>query len=190
MSILGLATKLLDFEKMNTLLQKQLVTQLSKDTVAKIAPEELLTFRVTKEEYFKNPDKTLQGKAESDDMIGFGAGGAELFITPIILDVAATVIVPFVLGITTTAFQEQCKDAVKGESWNLINKFFKFIKGLFEQSQEPKEETTQAIPSLTVEQVEQLTQLAFERASQLELDGVAAMKLARTLVEILLEDKT
>ena len=170
---------------MNNSLQNQLTTQLSRDTVAQIAPDELLIFQVTSDEYFKNPEKTLKGQAEGDDMIGFGGGGVELFLTPIVLEVAATVVVPFLLEIakeTKEAFKEQFKDTVKQKSSNLFSKFIKFVKALFQPPQPPAEPAIQKIPSLTIEQVEQLTKLAFESAHQLGLDGVAAMKLAEALV--------
>ncbi len=171
---------------MKNSLQNRLVTQLSQDAVAQIAPDELLTFQVTSNEYFKNPEKTLKGEVEGDDMIGFGAGGAEFFLTPIVLEVAATAVVPCIMEIakeTKEAFKEQLKDTVKQESSNLFSKFIKFIKNFFKPPQPPAEPAIQKIPPLTVEQVEQLTKLAFERAQQLELDGVAAMKLAHALVD-------
>ncbi len=174
---------------MNNSLQNQLVTQLSRDAVAQIAPDELLIFQATSDEYFKNPEKTLKGQAGGDDMIGFGAGGAELFLTPILLEVAATVVVPFVLEITQEtkeALKEQFKDTVKQESSNLFSKVVQFMKNLFKPPPaNPPELAIQKIPPLTVEQVEQLTELAFERAQELELDGVAAMKLAHALVDSL-----
>ena len=77
---------------MATSTDKQLVTELGRDLISRIAPQEIPIFRANSEAYFKDPQKTLSTRSGKDEALGFGIGEAAAFLTPVVLAVITEII--------------------------------------------------------------------------------------------------
>ena len=62
--------------------QKQLITDVARDLVVKVAPHELPLFPATSQAYFENPEKVLEKQKSEDTMLGFGLEAGAVFLTP------------------------------------------------------------------------------------------------------------
>lgn len=154
---------------MSELDQNQLVADLARDLVAQMAPQEMPLFRANSVAYFKNPDKALQAKAGKDDTLGFGAGEAMTFLTPVVLAVM-TQVVQFIV--------DEIKKSAKGQGASLINDAVKQVFKKF-QPAVPQEKKT---PPLTPDQLAQVHKLAFEKGRILKLSEKQAQLLADSVV--------
>ncbi|MBS1249271.1 MAG: hypothetical protein MAG431_00847 [Chloroflexi bacterium] len=170
--------------------QNQLIADLSRDVVVEIAPHETPMFRATSEAYFDNPEKLLESQEGKDDMLGFGSATAATFMTPAVLAVATTV-VKFVVEHAKETFEEESEDLLS----DIVKKMFKKVRPAEEESQaeeksegEEESEPEPASPakekslSLTSEQLDMVSKLAFEQARQLRLSENTAELLAESLV--------
>jgi hypothetical protein len=77
---------------MDELSQEQLVEALAKDLVAQIAPQELPLFRATSQAYFQNSDRLFKGQEPKDEMLGFGVGESVTLLTPFILSILVEIV--------------------------------------------------------------------------------------------------
>jgi len=152
---------------MNDSVQKQLVVELGRDLVSKIAPQEMPLFQANSEAYFKDSQKVLRGQKGKDEMLGFGTGEVVTFLTPIVL-----VVMTEVVGFVT----EEVKKSIKAESSNLISEA---VKKMFKKFRTEEEKT---LPSLTSEQLEQVRKLAFDRARQLKFSEAQARLMADSVM--------
>lgn len=149
--------------------QKQLVSDVARDIVTQISPQELPMFRAVNEAYFKDPEKTLKGKTGKDEMLGFGVGEAVTFLTPIALEVTSEVVM---------YVAEEAKKTFKGESSGIASDI---VKKMFKKFR-PAEDKENKIPMLTDEQLLKVRRLAFEKACQLNLPEAHANLLADSMV--------
>jgi hypothetical protein len=86
---------------MGEVADQELVASIARETVTRVAPEELMLFAPTADAYFKDPGRV--GKPHgADDVLGFGGGAEMTFLTPIVLAVA-TEVVRFVIDEVTKA---------------------------------------------------------------------------------------
>jgi hypothetical protein len=145
----------------------QLVTTLSREALAEIAPQELPLFRATSEAYFKDPEKTLANRGAKDDPLGFGAGEAVVLLTPVVLAISADV-VKFLL--------EEVKKSAKDQSAAFIGEM---VKQMFKKVSPATKEKP---PALTPEQLAQVRQIAVKKARQLKLSDDRAKTLADAIV--------
>lgn len=150
----------------------QVITDLAREQVARIAPEELPLFQVTSEAFRKNPEKALKGQASRDEELGFGVEAGVVFLTPVALAVT-TEVVRFVAG--------EVRKSVEAESAGLIREFVKRLFDRFRPARQ-EEEQKKTLPSLTPEQATQVRHLAFEKARQLDLPEAQAGLLADSLI--------
>ncbi len=149
---------------------KDLITELARDVVSQIAPQELPLFRANSEAYFKDPEKVLQSQAAKDEMLGFGAGDAVVLLTPIVLATLDEV-VKFVV--------EEVKKSVQGEGAARIQQA---IKALFKKFRQPEADDKKKPAPLTPEQLVQVRRIAFNKARQLKLSEERAKLLADAVV--------
>lgn len=154
----------------------QLVTDLGRDLISQIAPQEIPIFRANSEAYFKDPQKTLSARVGKDEALGFGIGEAAAFLTPIALAVI-TEVVKFLA--------EEVKKSLATETSSVINEMVKKLFKRFHPAE--KKEASQA---LTKQQIEQIRQLSFAKARQLNLTEGQANLLADTLVASLVTAST
>ena len=146
----------------------QTVTEVARDLLAQLAPQEKALFRPISESYFKNPEKTLSDNQAKDEMLGFGAAEAVTLLTPVILAVSGDV-VKFLFA--------EAQKAMQSESSNLINETVKSWFGKFRQKDDKK-----SPPPLTAEQMEQVRKVAILKAKQLKLSEKNTKLLADAIV--------
>jgi hypothetical protein len=150
--------------------QAQLIAELSRDLVAQTAPQELPLFRPISEAYFKDPEKTLKREAGKDEMLGFGAGVAVTFLTPIVLAIM-TQVVSFLI--------EEIGKSLRSEGSSLTSDIVKRMFRKFRGGESPE---GKAPPALTPQQLAQVRELALEKAQQLNLPPNQAGLLADSIV--------
>lgn len=150
--------------------ERDLIAELAREQVTQLAPDELPLFRPTSDAYFKDPVGTLKPQAGADEMLGFGAGAALTFLTPIVLAVA-TEVVTFLIAEIGKSVKEQGKVAV-GE----------IVKSMFKRFRAPDAPVAAAIPRLSADQLAQVRKLAFDKARTLSLPDDRAALLADSLV--------
>ena len=146
----------------------QTVTEVARDLLAQLAPQEKALFRPISESYFKNPEKTLSDNQAKDEMLGFGSAEAVTLLTPVILAVSGDV-VKFLFA--------EAQKAMQSESSNLINETVKSWFGKFRQKDDKK-----SPPPLTAEQMEQVRKVAILKAKQLKLSEKNTKLLADAIV--------
>jgi len=153
----------------------ELVVALARATVARAAPEELVLFPAASEAYLDGHDP---GKgSRGDPMLGFGVETAVVLLTPVALTVAKDV-----LGFLRAQLEKRAAEhGDKAIDW-LVDRLLR------RNGKEPAAAGAAAttVPDetleLTDEQLEQVRQLALEKAQQLELPDVQAKLLADSLV--------
>ncbi|MBA2740890.1 MAG: hypothetical protein H0U46_02645 [Actinobacteria bacterium] len=157
---------------------------LARSTVERAAPEEMVIFPAAGEAYLEGRDPSKQTRG--DPMLGFGVESAVILLTPVALTVAKDV-----LGFLRTQFKKQA-DEHGDEAFDWL------VKKLFRRGdkKEPGADATADAtatppptsappvepPELTDEQLEEVRQLAIEKAKQLKLPKDKAELLADSLV--------
>jgi hypothetical protein len=149
-------------------LDQDLVAALARDTVARVAPEELTLFPAASEAYFKNPSRVTKSRG-GDDLLGFGGGADVTFLTPVALYVA-TEVVRFVV--------EELAKAASKEGAAVIADHVHAVFGRLR----PAQPEHQPAASLSEAQLVRVRQLAVERASQLGIPADKAAFLADAVV--------
>lgn len=147
--------------------EQVLVKELSEAVLGQAAPEELVIFDETAEEFFENPERVLRARSR-DEAVGFGLEIG--LLTPYVLAIAGPV-VSFLISLLT--------DTVKEGSKTLATES---VRSLFKS----KDETTTAPPGsptgLTPERARQVHEVAYERATMLGLPATTAALLADSVV--------
>jgi hypothetical protein len=151
------------------------VADAAREIVARAAPQEMPLFRATSEAYFADPDKALAERKPKDEMLGFGIAGAALLLTPVVIDVTRRVAL-FLIA--------QFGDAVKKESGEAVGGFVHDIFHRGEGDGEAKED----VPELTPEQLDEVREIAYSRALELDVPEDRAGLLADAVVGRLATD--
>lgn len=145
-----------------------LVVALARATVERAAPEELVLFPAASEAYLdgRDPSNATRG----DPMLGFGIETAVVLLTPVAITVAKDV-----LGYLRAQLEKRAEEhGEEAIDW-LIDRLLR------RNGKEPAAKADEAL-ELTDEQLEQVRQLALEKAQQLELPDAKAKLLADSLV--------
>jgi hypothetical protein len=148
--------------------QNQLIADIAHDIIIKSVPKEKYFFSAIKNEYFKDPEKTLKGETGKGEKLDFGVGVAVL-MSPIILAVV-TEVVKFIA--------EEVKKDFKEESSSFIHDI---VKKMFKKSG-PAGDEEKNVQNLTSEQLKQVHRVAIEKARQLNLPEKEAGLLADSVV--------
>ena len=141
---------------------RQLITDLSKQMVTQVAPEELDLFDELIEEYFDDPSPPDLSESDDDDALGFGLNGVVVAITPAAAAAASSVIGYIVSEVLKAAQEESA--AV------LVSK----VRKLFNSKDESE--------SLTTEQLRQVRRLALSQAKVFGMETSQARSMADALV--------
>ena len=147
------------------------IAALARAAVEKAAPEELPLFRATSEAYLRDPAE-LEQRAGKDEMLGFGVEAAAVLVTPVALSVARDVLV--FLG-------EQIRRIARNEGEGAIDRLVDRVAGRHDEEPEPAAPAPAAL-GLTDEQLEQVRELALDKARLLKLPEAKAELLADSLV--------
>ena len=154
---------------MADLAEDDLIVELTKAVVAQTAPQELPILPATARAFFKDPDAASRPGKQRDDMLGFGVDSLTL-ITPTVLAVA-TAVVRFLV--------DEVAKSVKAEGAGVIRAM---VHRLFRRDETEDSENLPAKPELSREQLAEIRQLAFEKASELRLPPDQAGMLADSMV--------
>ena len=142
--------------------QNQFIADVARDIIMQTAPEELPLFRATSAAYFKNPDKVLKGQTSKDEMLGFGVGDAVALLTPYAL-VVVNEVVKFVTAQVQMSLATESADLIG----DIVKKLFKRVR--------PEESN---VMPLTLAQLTQVREVAYENARRLNLSDDRASLLA------------
>ena len=154
--------------------ESTLISELARDTVQQVAPQELPRFRATSQAYFADPERVLKGEKGKDQMLGFGTGAEMSFLTPIILAVT-TQVFRFVADEVARSCREESPVVIH----DLVKRLFTRFRSA-EADETPS--TPPAPPPLTREQLMRIRQLAYDEARRLRLAEAKAGLLADSLV--------
>jgi hypothetical protein len=147
--------------------ENELVAELARLVLEQAAPEELVLFPETAEEYFRDPQAVVDRKRR-DEPLGFG------------LDVA--MLTPYVLAVATSVIRflaSTVVEAVREESRPLVTRI---LRRLLRQPDPGSEDAGDAPPPLRTDQVRQVREIAYQRAKRLGLDENQAVVLADSVV--------
>lgn len=161
----------------------ELVVALARATVERAAPEEMVIFPAASQAYLEGQDPSA--RTRGDPMLGFGVDSAVMLLTPIALTVAKDV-----LGYLRAQLKKQADEhGDEAFDW-LVRKLLR--RGDDEAdagapATAPPADAAVAVQperpaELTDEQLEQVRQLAIEKAEQLKLSKDKAELLADSLV--------
>lgn len=150
--------------------QNQLIAEVTRDLISQVAPQERALFKSISERYFQNPEQVLADQPSKDELLGFGIGEAVELITPIALAVSADVI---------KFLYEEAKNAMKGESADLINAR---VRSWFGKLQGEKKKEKESVTPLTTVQLGQVRKIVLEKTKQLKLSEKNRKLLADAIV--------
>jgi hypothetical protein len=153
------------------------VADVARDLVARVAPQEMPLFRATSEAYFADPEKALAENKPKDEMLGFGVEAAALLLTPVIIDVVRRVAIALVNS-AGDAVEKEGSEAVGG----FVHKLFHRGKG--KDGGEAKAD----VPDLSHEQLQEVREIAYSRALELDVPEDRAGLLADAVVGSLATD--
>lgn len=141
--------------------ERDLVSELAQAVLEETAPEELVVFPETAEEYFRDPDAVLDPKRR-DEAVGFGLDVA--LLTPYVLAVV-TPVVRFLADAVVETVQEEAKGSIATA-----------IRRLLRRTDEP------GTPALSREQLRSVRELAYSRARAVGVDDAQATLIADSVV--------
>jgi hypothetical protein len=153
------------------------VADAAREIVARAAPQEIPLFRATSEAYFADPEKALADRKPKDEMLGFGIETAALLLTPVIIDVVRRVAI---------ALAKSAGDAVEKEGSEAVGGFVHdlFRRGKGGDGGEAKGD----VPDLSPEQLQEVREIAYDRALELDVPEDRAGLLADAVVGSLATD--
>lgn len=143
--------------------ERSLVSDLAERAVGTAAPEELVLFAETADDYFRDPKASLRADGR-DEAVGFGLELAML--TPCVLAVATAVV-----QLLVTVVQESVQEEVKPPIVQLMRRMLR-------REGAPPED----VPALTDAQRRRVRDTAYDRAQNLGLDEGRARLLADAVV--------
>jgi hypothetical protein len=151
---------------------RDLLEELARTILEQSAPEELVIFEETSEEYFRDPDGVLH-PARRDEALGFGLDLA--LLTPYVLAVASPVLT-FLLQTVAAAAKEEATPRVRD-----------LVRRLFNRSGEGREKEASSPEAgeplaLTGAQAREVREVALARATDLGLPAEQARLLADSVV--------
>jgi hypothetical protein len=151
---------------------RDLLEELARTILEHSAPEELVIFEETSQEYFRDPEGVLH-PARRDEALGFGLDLA--LLTPYVLAVAAPVLT-FLLHTVADAAKEEATPRVR-----------ELVRRLFNRSGDQRGAPDRQPPdeqplALTGEQAREVREVALARAADLGLPAEQARLLADSVV--------
>jgi hypothetical protein len=146
--------------------EQALACELAQLILDRVAPDELVIFEETAEEYFQDPQAVLDPKRR-EEAVGFGLDLA--LLTPYVLAVATTVV-----GWLATTVAE----AAREESKPMVASFIRrpFRRG------DRRAHDSEPVQPLTIEQARRVRDVAYQRAKALGLVDGQAMLIADSVV--------
>jgi len=147
--------------------ENKLVAELARLVLEQAAPEELVLFPETAEEYFKDPQAVLDPKRR-DEALGFGLDVAML--TPYVLAVA-TPVIRFLASTVAEAAGQEAKPLVT-----------RIVRRLLRRPDPVSEAAGEAPAPVSTDQARRVREIAYQRAKGLGLNEDQAVLLADSVV--------
>ena len=158
--------------------ERELVNELSLVMLHQIAPEELVLYDETAEQYFRDPKLTGKPKPK-EEAVGFGLELA--MYTPCVLAVAAAA-VRFLASTVAEAAREELSDELRPIVADSVKRLFRRHPPTPAADHSSTEKDQNQSPGLSLEAGRELRRIALERARQSGLDDEKASLLADALV--------
>jgi hypothetical protein len=158
--------------------ERALVDQLSLIMLQQIAPEEVVLYEETAEEYFRDPERATRPKPK-DEAVGFGLELA--MYTPCVLAVAVAA-VRFLATAVANAARDELSDELKPLVADSVKRLFR------RRPSEPKGDDSPGVadqkqpPNLSLKYGREIHRIALRQARQSGLDDEQASLLADALV--------
>jgi hypothetical protein len=149
-------------------LDRDLISAVARDTLTRVAPEELILFSTTSEAYFQSPERVTK-RSGQDNVLGFGAGLDVAFLTPVVLYIA-TEVVRFVA--------DELAKAARKEGAAVIANYVHAAFGRLRVSGSEREKHAR----LTEAQLARVHDLAVNRAIQMNIPADKAAFLADAMI--------
>ena len=147
--------------------ENELVAELARLALEQAAPEELVLFPETAEEYFNNPQAVLEPRRR-DEPLGFG------------LDVA--MLTPYVLAVATPVVRYLVSAAAEAAGQEARPLVVRVVRRLLRRPDPAPAAGEPAPPPLSAAQARQVRELAYQRAKGLGLEEDRAVLLADSVV--------
>jgi hypothetical protein len=167
--------------------EQAIIEALAHSAVKDVAPEELPLFGPTSEAYF-DPARGTPAGAKSDEMLGFGvdAAAAMVFVTPVALEAAKSV-VGYVIGELQTALKDQAKPMIQGLVKRLLHGGAKPVGAHEDKTAEagghaPAKAAADEAPPFTREQLDELHKVALKTAERMGMQREKASVVADAIV--------
>ncbi|KAM3114000.1 hypothetical protein [Phormidesmis sp. 146-33] len=142
--------------------RKQLVEDLARKTLEQIEPEskELKQFDIYSEEYFRSPQKALEGMQVKDRPAGSGLGIGEIVLIPILLWLGSKIADKVTDKILDRGWNLMIEDLSKDEPANPVIRFLKslFRKLDFGRAVKSTPSKLSILPPLTIAEKQELRQ--------------------------------
>lgn len=101
-----------------------LVTDVARDVLSEIAPQEMPIFAATSRAYFADPDAALKKIRSTDDVLGFGMDALTILLTPAVLHIVSEVF-EFLVRVA----KKSTEDGLAKEIPQLIRAMFTRFRG-------------------------------------------------------------
>ncbi len=187
MGIRGISTAAGEAGGLSDADEQAIIAALAHSAVEDVAPEELPLFGPTSEAYF-DPARGTPAGAKSDEMLGFGvdAAAAMVFITPVALEAAKSV-VGYVVGELQTALKDQARPIIQALVKRLLQGGTKpggarDDKTAEAAGQAPAKAVADEAPPFTREQLDELHKVAFKTAERMGMQRDKASVVADAIV--------
>jgi hypothetical protein len=160
--------------------ERDLVGELARAVVERVAPEELGLFEETEADYFRDPGLVLRA-GRRDEAVGFGLDLA--LLTPYVL-VAGAAVVHFLTDVVSGVVADEVGDELKPVIAGRVRRLRRRDDPAAAGRREPGPQDR--VPGVTVEQAREVRRVALREAMQSGLDDEKAALLADAFVGALL----
>ena len=152
-----------------------LVAELARAVLWRVAPEELVLFEETEADYMRDP--RLPGAGRRDEAVGFGLEMA--LLTPYVLAVG-TAVVRFLASVVSDTVRDELKDELKPAIAGPVRRLFR--RDDSPTADRPEAGEHDRAPGLTVAKAREVRRIALQQARQSGLDDEKAALLADAFV--------
>jgi hypothetical protein len=98
-----------------------LVSDIAREIIEDVAPDELPMFGMASRAYLSNPERINASGGAADEMLGFGGGEIEM-LTPVIFSVTSAV-VSFLVAAVVSAAKSETESVVKAQVRQMFKRF-------------------------------------------------------------------
>jgi hypothetical protein len=160
--------------------ERDLVSELGRAVVRRVAPEELELFAETEADYFRDPGLTLRG-GHRDEAVGFGLD--LVLLTPYVLAAGAAVL-RYLGAIVSDIVGDELRDELKPVIAGRVRRLLRRDDPAAADRRES--EAQDQAPGVTVEQAREVRRIALRQAMRSGLEEEKAALLADAFVGALL----